>query len=88
MTYEEFTETYKPVTNHFQEAGFNGWLFETYGQELEHVQNTESEYIWTVLECEDRLYLTAGFHVVNRLGYFITSNPWTDENIAEDILID
>ena len=35
------------------------------------------EQWWTVLDCEGRLYLSAGFRFVNRLGYVRCMTPWT-----------
>lgn len=33
--------------------------------------------VWTILEGEsNRLYAAAGFHVVNRIGYVLTTRPW------------
>jgi len=49
-------------------------------REFEEVQSTAKEYVWTVVETgeDEILYAMAGFHVVNRVGYVITEEPWTD----------
>ena len=28
--------------------------------------------VWTILDCDGKLYYSSGYHFVNRLGYFIT----------------
>jgi hypothetical protein len=40
-------------------------------------QDADPRYWWTVLDpMTGTLYLTAGFHRVNRLGYICCANPW------------
>jgi len=37
--------------------------------------------VWTVVEGDDgRLYALTGFHIVNKLYYAITEEPWTEED--------
>jgi len=43
---------------------------------------------WTVLDCDGRLYLSAGFHVVNRIGYVRCEAPWTDADQFRDYRYD
>jgi len=79
--YEIWWEKYKPiqndVTNEGEDAPFNGTMFETYGPELQRVQNTNEKYVWTYVTGDDNQdIIVAGFHFVNRMGYFITENPW------------
>jgi hypothetical protein len=77
MNYETWIETYKPVINSMvEDAPCYGFMFETYGEEFEQVKITPAEYIWTLREEDGATYITAGFGLVNRLGYFITSVPW------------
>lgn len=88
MTYDEFITTYKPRKNHLDPyASFDGYLFETFGHDLDFVLSQNLTNIWTVIEGDnDTLYLESGFHVVNRLGYFITQEP--NNNPQFSILID
>ena len=39
---------------------------------------------WTVLDCDGKLYVAAGFHWVNRLGYLRTEIPWTETDHERD----
>jgi hypothetical protein len=43
---------------------------------------------WTVLDCDGRLYLSAGFRLVNRLGYLRCEVPWTDGDQLRDYRYD
>jgi hypothetical protein len=81
MNYDTWIETYKPVTNSMVDgAAFDGFMFETYGEEFEQVKETPVEYIWTVRDEDGATYITAGLGWGTRLGYFITSVPWGSGN--------
>lgn len=79
LTEDQFVDLYKPIGNHLDpNASFDwgdgiGTLFETYGDEAAFVKSQRPESIWTLLDCDGRLYIVSGWHYVNRLGYFITS---------------
>jgi hypothetical protein len=74
MAYEEWFEEFKPIINHFDEksASFEGRMFETYGVDLQFAEAAPRKKVWTLLDCDGKLILCNGFHVVNRFGYFIT----------------
>ena len=78
MEFEEFVETYKPITNHIDEhASFDGLMFETYGAEVEFVKAQDENRIWMYGDGDDGgSYLWSGWGFVNRLGYFITEVPF------------
>lgn len=40
----------------------------------------DSRTVWTVIDVNGVLYIIAGWHYVNRLGYVITEEQWTDED--------
>jgi hypothetical protein len=88
MTEDEWYEKYKPIKNHLDKnASWNGEMFETYGEELEFVNCQPYENVWTWLSGDDGgTYLASGHYFVNRLGYIISSVPWTEE--AMSITID
>lgn len=77
MNFDTWLETYKPVTNSMVEgAAFDGYMFETYGEELESVKQHPENFIWTIRDEDGGTYITAGYGFVNRLGYLISSVPW------------
>lgn len=77
MEYEEFVATYRPILNHIdKDSSFDGYMFETYGDEYEFVKSTSPENIWTYGDGDDGgSYIWAGWSFVNRLGYFVTEVP-------------
>jgi hypothetical protein len=67
-------------------CSWNGCMYETYGEELDYVIKQPSNRIWTIIEEDGVMYISAGYHIVNRLGYFITNEEITD--FSEDYLIE
>ncbi len=89
MTEEEWFETYKPIPNHLDEnASFNdgehGYMFETYGDEVEFVKAQDENRIWMYGDGDDGgSYIWSGWGFVNRLGYFITEVPFPDNTTIQ-----
>jgi hypothetical protein len=76
LSYERWLEVYRPVKNTFDaNAPYDGYMFETYGRELDFIRNQPPKNIWTLVECDGKIFICEGFHYVNRLGYFTT---WVD----------
>ena len=77
--FDAWDTKYQPIQNHFDGSD----KFETYGEELDYVlsiANTEPARVWTLVEGDDgNLYISSGYHLVNRLNYFITHNPCEQE---------
>jgi hypothetical protein len=75
--FEAWDAKYQPMDNHIDTNA--GDKFETYGEELDYVlsiANTEPARVWTLVDGDDgNLYITSGYHLVNRVNYFITHNP-------------
>ena len=75
--FDAWDAKYQPMENHIDTNA--GDKFETYGEELDYVlsiANTEPARVWTLVDGDDgNLYITSGYHLVNRLNYFITHNP-------------
>jgi hypothetical protein len=79
MNLDQF-EALKPILNPYDDnASLDGVMFETYGEELQHVKKQDPRHIWTYCEEDDILFLSQGFHLVNRLGYVITELPYDGE---------
>jgi hypothetical protein len=78
-------DKYQPIQNHITKNGDD--KFETYGEELEFVRtinSTEPNRVWTLIEGDSgNLWITNGYHFVNRLNYFITKNPYKNEEYVE-----
>jgi hypothetical protein len=86
MNVTEWEEQYRPIPNHldsnasWQDEDGVGVMFETYGEEVEFVKSQDTNCIWTYYDDgEGGTHVIAGWHLINRIGYFITEVPWTDE---------
>lgn len=77
MTIDEWEDKFIPIKNHItEENGFDGCLYETYGSEHDHIYEFRNMYnIWTLVETNGVQHIINGYHVVNRLGYFLTQFP-------------
>lgn len=72
---EDWADTFKPITNHLSNnASWDGIMFETYGDELDFVLKSDESKVWTYMDGEEGgTILCAGYHLANRIGYFITA---------------
>jgi hypothetical protein len=78
---DEFEAKYTLVSNPANggDAPPSSCMFETRGDEVEHVNGLDPRNVWTLLDCGDGAqWLSAGRQFVNRLGYFVTEEPWAD----------
>ena len=73
ISYEEWEEKYKPTTEH---------PFDFFSE----IEELPSAYhLWTVVDNNaNSIYLDTlpGNRLVNRLGYYVTEVPWTDEDMV------
>lgn len=85
----KWIEKYKPLRNGLaSEPPYSGYMFETYGKELDYINDyavRNPNYIWTLIEAENKMYIISGYHTINRFGYFITDRSWDRNDI--EILI-
>tara|TARA_R110000868_G_scaffold286242_2_gene546685 strand:- start:930 stop:1277 length:348 start_codon:yes stop_codon:yes gene_type:complete len=79
----DWEDKYQPIKNHFsqkQEGEFVEDKFETYGEELDYVRSVydkDPRRVWTLVDGDDgNLYIVDGYHLVNRINYFVTEVPF------------
>ncbi len=88
ISWEEWESTYKPIRNpRSNESGIWGCMFETYGDDIRYLHDGEfdNNVYWTMVDNDPNssyLELIPGAHMANRLGYFITQNSWSNENLT------
>jgi len=82
MTYEEWVNKYKPIKNHLVKDDTTS--FETYGDEVLFVCEQPNSTVWTELDGDEGVYLVSGYHLANRIAYYVTDVPWDD---SDDICI-
>ena len=90
MTIEEWEEEFIPLENQFDiNASFSGTMFETFDIELGFVlgvNSVASLKVWTYVDGDGGTYIVDGYHLVNRIGYFITQNARPDDQFYEVIV--
>jgi len=84
LTIEEWEAKYRPVVNPNAEDECSADRFETYGEDLEFVLKTANatpKKVWTLEDIDGQLIICTGYHLANRINYFITELEWEDDNI-------
>lgn len=76
LTYDEWFDKYQPIINEI--TGNEEYQFETYGDELEFVLAQPDNTIWTEMDGDEGVSIVSGYHLVNRIQYYITIKPWDD----------
>ena len=80
MTYEQWEAKYQPILNHLdQNASDKQRTFETYGVEVGFVLGVnyvDPKRVWTLIDDSDATYIVDGYHLVNRISYFVTQKPY------------
>lgn len=80
--WEQFYNDFKPIKNHLDNnSSYDGYMFETYGEELEFVKSYNVSHVWSIIENDEFNIAVPGLHFVNRVGFFITEIPWTDNTL-------
>jgi len=88
MSFKDWADEYKPFLNPFEKnAPVNGFMFETYGAQLDLVNKQDHRFIWTYMETDDGkdIVIVDGKHYVNRVGYFLTAIPRKDDTTQFEI---
>lgn len=87
MTYDEWYNFYKPIKNEITKYQSDLLTaFETYGEELEFVRSQPAENIWTEVDGDEGVYIINGYHLVNRIQYYVCEVPLSSEAYAEVIV--
>ena len=92
LTEEQFDNQFELVPNTLDDnASFDGFMHETFGDELLIVQQMAKENrVITIIEGDEEvenefgeptldMFYVSGMHLVNRIGYLVTKEPITEE---------
>ena len=92
LTEEQFDNQFELVPNTLDDnASFDGFMYETFGDELIIVQQMAKEdRVITIIEGDEdvenefgeptlNMLYVSGMHLVNRIGYLITKEPIKEE---------
>jgi hypothetical protein len=77
-SFDKFEKDFEPIEHAVTETG-NPILLETCGSEHGQVLAADPKTVWTVLDCDGKLRVCAGYHHVDRLNYILTRKPWITE---------
>ncbi len=90
-SFDDWEEKYTARNNPFAQEGEQGLgeiMFDTDGDQYQTVRGYDAGKIWTVRSTEYGLMLTAGFGVVDRLGYILSEESITEEDWSKAYIID
>jgi hypothetical protein len=86
ITWNEWEVIYKPIHNlDSRDPGFWGKMFETFEPDINEVKKANPNCIWTMVDHNPNsvyLDLIPGYHLFNRMGYFVTEVPWEDKDLV------
>lgn len=75
MSFDKWWDKYKPINK--DKDNDEEQIFETYGEDLERILKTPNIYLWTLIDGDyDTQWILPGYHVVNRIGFYVTEKPW------------
>jgi hypothetical protein len=85
MTEDTFDSTYPLIINHLDPTAAwahgegSGCLFEAYGEQLDFVRRQDPRTVWTLVDGDaGDQHVVSGYHIVNRIGYLISTVPVPD----------
>jgi ribosomal protein L20A (L18A) len=90
-SFDEWEESFTAINNpHAQEGeeGLGRIMFDTDGDQYQTVRGFDSSKIWTIRSTEYGLMLTAGLGFVDRFGYILSEESFTEEDKAKAFIID
>ena len=90
-SFEEWEEKYTALSNPHAREGEQGLgeiMFDTDGDEYQTVRGFDSSKIWTIRSTEYGLILTAGLGFVDRFGYILSEQSFTEEDKDKAFIID
>lgn len=81
--FEDFSKSFtlikNPASNSEGEPA--SCMFETDGEDFQFIMSQPRNRVWTLIEEDGIQWLDPGLHYVNCLGYFITQEEWSDEDL-------
>jgi hypothetical protein len=51
--------------------------------DFSEIGNYEDDHIWTYADGDDGTYICSGYHVVNRIGYYVSEKPVPNDTMYE-----
>lgn len=70
MHYKTWFKKFRPIVE-----GDSLKQYETYGKDLEFIHQVPECFVWTILDCNGKIYISNGRAIVNRIAYIVCGNP-------------
>lgn len=86
MNVDQWEDVYSPRDTGDDSGSWDGKLFETYGTDaliVADMAKYDHRRVWTLVENDGKMSILSGFHLVNRIGHFITDTPHTGDDMLE-----
>ena len=91
MTFKKWQSVYRPQKHGLRTKSFSGCLYDPLDDREKFSAferyNAMPNHVWTFMELDGGLYISAGWGLVNRLGYFVCEKPFEDERTAPEIYL-
>lgn len=78
MRYSTFINKFRPDMD---ERGESLKQYDFNDPAVTNVAPEQEHFIWTMLDCDGKLYIVPQHHYVNRMCYLRTAVPWTDPDL-------
>lgn len=69
-------DDYDVFLDRFQPIETNNGIFVNFDDT--RLKEVGPEFVWTLLDCDGKLYLAPGKHWVNRVEYILCNKPWKE----------
>ena len=82
ITEPEWFKRYKPILS---EPSKDRYVWYADGADWEFIKNQPANRIWTLMDSDDsdEMYIVNGLHWVNRVGHYVTEEPFEDDVIIQ-----
>jgi len=89
MTFNRWLRTYQPKPHGLTSQSFDGCLCDSLDEDekqwAHRAYRADPRTVWTFMEMDGRLFIVAGWGLVNRLGYFVCAHPFVNEWDAPEV---
>jgi hypothetical protein len=86
MTVDEWVETFKPIKNPNNDWGGDYSAFETFSPDVTFVSAQPDNLIWTEIDGDGGCYIISGYHLVNRIQYYVATVPFPKDAYIEAVV--
>lgn len=82
MLYSTFVKRFRPEMD---ETGESLKQYDFDDPAVTNVSPEQEHFIWTMLDCDGKMFIVPQHHTVNRMYYVRTAVPWTKAELDREI---